>query len=208
MVIEDIYKKISDMKMEALNDGVPIMQDDTIDFITNFIASKDVLNVLEIGSAVGYSAIMMALSSSNVNVVTIERDKDRYMKALKNIKDFGLEDRITLIFNDALNVSLKKKFDLIVIDAAKGKNKEFFLNFIDNLDINGTVITDNINFHGFTKMDLDKIASRNVRGLVRKINDYIDFLNNSPLYKTKFYDIGDGISVTERSDFRGDISKE
>lgn len=207
MVInDDIYKKVSKMKKEALFDEVPIMQDDTIDFITNFIVSKNVRNVLEIGSAVGYSAIMMALSSCNVNVVTIERDNERYLKALRNIKDFGLESRITLVFNDALNVSFKKKFDLIVIDAAKGKNKDFFLKFIDNLDIGGAVITDNINFYGLTKVD-DMTLSRNVRGLVRKINDYVDFLKSSSLYETRFYDLGDGISVTERSDFDGDSGK-
>ena len=206
MVNDDIYKKVSKMKKEALFDEVPIMQDDTIDFITNFIVSKNVRNVLEIGSAVGYSAIMMALSSCDVNVVTIERDNERYLKALRNIKDFGLESRITLVFNDALNVSFKKKFDLIVIDAAKGKNKDFFLKFIDNLDIGGAVITDNINFYGLTKVD-DMTLSRNVRGLVRKINDYVDFLKSSSLYETRFYDLGDGISVTERSDFDGDSGK-
>ena len=207
MVInDDIYKKVSKMKKEALLDGVPIMQDDTIDFITDFIVSRNVRNVLEIGSAVGYSAIMMALSSCDVNVVTVERDNERYLKALRNIKDFGLESRITLVFNDALNVSFKKKFDLIVIDAAKGKNKDFFLRFIDNLDIDGAVITDNINFHGLTKVD-ERTLSRNVRGLVRKISDYVDFLKSSSLYETRFYDLGDGISVTERSDFDGDSGK-
>ena len=197
MVIDDIYKKISDMKMEALNNGVPIMQDDTIDFITNFIASKDVLNVLEIGSAVGYSAIMMALSSFNVNVVTIERDKDRYMKALKNIKDFGLEDRITLIFNDALNVSLKKKFDLIVIDAAKGKNTFFFEKYKSNLVKGGTIITDNLSFHGLVE-DNSLIKTKNQKGIVNKIKDFISFLDNNEEFTTEYIPVGDKIAISKR----------
>lgn len=196
--INNVYSNIKAIKREALEDNVPIMQDDTIDFITDYIADKRVKKVLEIGTAVGYSAIMMALSSPLVTVVTIEKDKDRYIKALKNVKKMGLEDRIILIYNDALEVKLKEKFDLIIIDAAKSKNKEFFSHFESNLDTNGSIITDNLSFHGFVKKDLKEITSKNVRGLVKKIRAYIEFLNDNIKYKTKFYELGDGISVTER----------
>ena len=109
-----------------------------------------------------------------------------------------LENRITLIFNDALGVKLDEKFDLIIIDAAKSKNLDFFSHFEKNLEVNGSVITDNINFHGYVNKDLSEIPSRNIRGLVKKIRNYIEFLQNNVKYKTKFYDLGDGISVTER----------
>lgn len=196
--INNVYSNIKELKREALEDNIPIMQDDTIDFITDYIADKRIKKVLEIGTAVGYSAIMMALSSPLVTVVTIEKDKDRYIKALKNVKKMGLEDRIILIYNDALEVKLKEKFDLIIIDAAKSKNKEFFSHFESNLDTNGSIITDNLSFHGFVKKDLKEITSKNVRGLVKKIRAYIEFLNDNIKYKTKFYELGDGISVTER----------
>ena len=196
--INNVYSNIKAIKREALEDNIPIMQDDTIDFITDYIADKRIKKVLEIGTAVGYSAIMMALSSPIVTVVTIEKDKDRYIKALKNVKKMGLEDRIILIYNDALEVKLKEKFDLIIIDAAKSKNKEFFSHFESNLDTNGSIITDNLSFHGFVKKDLKEITSKNVRGLVKKIRAYIEFLNDNIKYKTKFYELGDGISVTER----------
>lgn len=196
--INNVYSNIKEIKREALEDNIPIMQDDTIDFITDYIADKRIKKVLEIGTAVGYSAIMMALSSPLVTVVTIEKDKDRYIKALKNVKKMGLEDRIILIYNDALEVKLKEKFDLIIIDAAKSKNKEFFSHFESNLDTNGSIITDNLSFHGFVKKDLKEITSKNVRGLVKKIRAYIEFLNDNIKYKTKFYELGDGISVTER----------
>lgn len=196
--INNVYSNIKAIKREALEDNIPIMQDDTIDFITDYIADKRIKKILEIGTAVGYSAIMMALSSPLVTVVTIEKDKDRYIKALKNVKKMGLEDRIILIYNDALEVKLKEKFDLIIIDAAKSKNKEFFSHFESNLDTNGSIITDNLSFHGFVKKDLKEITSKNVRGLVKKIRAYIEFLNDNIKYKTKFYELGDGISVTER----------
>lgn len=196
--IDNIYSNIKEIKRTALDENVPIMQDETMDFITNFIAEKRIKKVLEIGTAVGYSSIMMALSSPLVTVVTIEKDKDRYIKALKNIKKMGLEDRIIPMFKDALEVKLKDKFDLIIIDAAKSKNKEFFTHFENNLEITGAIITDNLSFHGYVKKDLKEISSRNVRGLVKKIRSYIEFLNKTTKYKTKFYEIGDGISVTER----------
>ena len=173
-MVNNVYSNLKEIKREALDENVPIMQDDTIDFITDFIADKRVKKILEVGTAVGYSAIMMALSSPLVTVVTIEKDKDRYIKALKNVKKMGLEDRIILIYNDALEVKLKEKFDLIIIDAAKSKNKEFFSHFESNLDVNGSIITDNLSFHGYVEKDLSEISSRNVRGLVRKIRAYID----------------------------------
>ena len=192
------YSMIKEMKEYANIENVPIMQDEGIEFLTTFIMKKQIKKVLEIGTAIGYSSIMMALSDKDVHITTIERDEVRYLEALKNIKKFKLEERITLIFNDALQVDLDEEFDLIFIDAAKGKNKEFFNQFEKNLAIDGYVITDNMNFHGYVAMNEEEIESKNIRGIVRKIKDYIYFLENHMLYKTTIYNIGDGVAVTER----------
>ena len=189
---------IKEIKDYATLNNVPIMQDAGIDFLTTFILKKQIKNVLEIGTAIGYSAIMMAKTKEDIHITTIERDETRYMEALKNIKKFNLEDRITLIFNDALNVKIEGDFDLIFIDAAKGKNKDFFEHFESNLSMNGYVITDNMLFHGYVEMDEAEIPSKNIQGIVRKIKDYTYFLENHMLYKTTIYKIGDGIAVTER----------
>ena len=189
---------IRNLKEYAINNNIPIMQDEGIDFLTTFIVKKQIKNVLEIGTAIGYSAIMMARCSNDIHITTIERDEARYMEALKNIKKFELEDRITLIFNDALNVKLDEEFDLIFIDAAKGKNQDFFERFEGNLSMNGYIITDNMNFHGYVKMPEEDITSKNILGIVRKIKDYTYFLENHMLYKTTIYDVGDGVAVTER----------
>ena len=194
----DVYKDIREIKAYALENNVPIMLDDGIDFLINYIVKNNKKNILEVGTAIGYSAIMMALSSPDIKITTIERDKERYLEAIKNVKKFNLEDRITLIFNDALEVKLKEKFDLIFIDAAKSKNEEIFKHFEPNLDTNGVVVTDNINFHGYVKQELSEIESRNIRGLVRKIKNYINFLENNVKYKTTFYELGDGIAITEK----------
>lgn len=189
---------INALKEYATINNIPIMQDEGIDFLTTFIMKKQIKNILEVGTAIGYSAIMMAKTSNDIHVTTIERDETRYMEALKNIKKFNLEDRITLIFNDALNVNLEEDFDLIFIDAAKGKNKDFFEHFEKNLAINGYIVTDNMYFHGYVEMNEEEIPSKNIQGIVRKIKDYTYFLENHMLYKTTIYKVGDGVAVTER----------
>ena len=189
---------IKEIKEYAMRENIPIMQDDGIEFLTSFIIKKQIKNVLEIGTAIGYSAIMMALSNKDVHITTIERDEVRYMEALKNIKKFNLENRITLIFNDAINVNLEEEYDLIFIDAAKGKNRDFFEHFEGNLTSDGYIITDNMYFHGYVEMPEEEIPSKNILGIVRKIKDYTYFLENHMVYKTTIYNIGDGIAVTER----------
>lgn len=195
---EDSSLEIQKLKDYAKLENIPIMQDEGIDFLTSFVEKKQIKNILEIGTAIGYSAIMMAKVSSDIHITTIERDEARYLEALKNIKKFNLEDRITLVFNDALNVEFDEMYDLIFIDAAKGKNQDFFTHFEKNLNNDGYIITDNMGFHGYVEMNEEELPSKNIRGIVRKIKDYIYFLENNMVYKTIIYKIGDGIAVTER----------
>lgn len=194
----DKYALIREMKQYAEVNNVPIMMDEGIDFLTTFILKNHVKNVLEIGTAIGYSAIMMALVDPNLKITTIERDEIRYLEALKNVKAFGLENRITLIYNDAFNVKLDEKFDLIFIDAAKAQNIKFFEMFERNLEYRGVIITDNLKFHGLVDKKEEEIKSKNLRSLVRKIKDYIDYLKTNEKYNTEFFEVGDGISVSTR----------
>ena len=133
---------------------------------------------------------------SDITVTTIERDEARYLEAVKNIKKGNLEDRIELIFGDALEVNLEDKYDLIFIDAAKAQNGKFFERFEINLKDNGTIITDNMNFHGLVFKNEEEIESRNLRQLVRKVRNYKEFLISNPKYETLFLDIGDGLAVS------------
>lgn len=194
----DKYALIREMKQYAEVNNVPIMMDEGIDFLTTFILKNHVKNVLEVGTAIGYSAIMMALVDPNVKITTIERDEIRYLEALKNVKAFGLENRITLIYNDAFNVKLDEKFDLIFIDAAKAQNIKFFEMFERNLESDGVIITDNLKFHGLVEKKEEEVKSKNLRALVRKIKDYIDYLKTNEKYNTEFFEVGDGISVSKR----------
>ncbi|HIR59914.1 MAG TPA: O-methyltransferase [Candidatus Onthousia excrementipullorum] len=189
---------IKEIREYAKENKVPIMQPEGIDFLTTFIIKHQIKNVLEIGTAIGYSAIMMSLCSPTLKVTTIERDEERYLEAIKNIKKLNLENRITLIFNDALKTKINEKYDLIFIDAAKAQNIKFFELFERNLNEGGFIITDNMYFHGLVKKNEKEIKSRNVRGIVRKIKDYITFLKENENYNTTIYEIGDGIAVSEK----------
>lgn len=189
---------IKELKEYAKENDVPIMQDAGIDYLTTFIVKHQISRVLEVGTAIGYSAIMMALANPKLKVVSIERDEERYLEAVKNVKKFELEDRITLLFKDALDVKINDKFDLIFLDGAKGQNINFFEHFERNLDDGGYFITDNIEFHGYVSKNEEEIKSRNLRQLVRKIKNYIDFLKTNPYYETTFISKGDGIAVTKK----------
>jgi len=187
---------INSIKEYAYANNIPIMQDEGINYLINYIKENNIKNILEIGTAIGYSAIMMCMADKDVSVVTIERDEKRYLEAIKNIKKFKLEERIHLIYNDALEVKLNNQYDLIFIDAAKAQNKNIFERFEKNLRESGTIITDNMNFHGLIFEDEKNITSRNLRQLVRKIKDYRIFLENNVYYETEILNIGDGIAIS------------
>jgi predicted O-methyltransferase YrrM len=193
MLNNEIIKK---MENYAKENNVPIMTKGGINYLLKYIKKNDIKNILEVGTAIGYSSIMMCGVADDIRVTTIERDEKRYLEAIKNIKKTGLEERIHLIYNDALNVKLDDKYDLIFIDAAKAQNRKFFERFEVNLVDNGTIITDNMNFHGLVDKEVEDIKSRNLRQLVKKIKEYRVFLENNKKYETEFLDIGDGMAVS------------
>lgn len=198
--MNNAYEIVKEIRTYAKENNVPIMLDDGIEFLTNYIVENKINTVLEIGTAIGYSAIMMALANPNLTVTTIERDEKRYLEALKNIKKLNLENRITLIFNDALDVNIEGKYDLIFIDAAKAQSIKFFEKFERNLNPGGVIVTDNLEFHGLVKKKEEEIESRNLRALVRKVKEYINFLKANDRYETEFLSIGDGISVSKKTE--------
>ncbi len=190
--------KILEMEEYAKEYNVPIIERDSIAFIMKFIKANDVKEILEIGSAIGYSAILMASVKDDVKITTIERDETRYMECLKNVKKCELEDRINVVYQDALEMNLSGvSYDLIFIDAAKGQYTKFFEKFKYFLKPGGVIISDNLKFHGHVG-NRSKIASRNLKQLVGKIENYIDFLKDNDEFETKFYDVGDGLSVSIR----------
>lgn len=195
----DNYKEvIRDIIDYAEKENIPIMQKEGIYYLTSYIDKHDITNILEIGTAIGFSAIMMSMVRDNIKVTSIEKDEKRYLEAVKNVKRMGLEDRITLVFNDALKVNLDDKYDLIFIDAAKSKNRELFEKFQSLLKPDGVIVTDNMNFHGLINKDEEEIKSKNLKGLVRKVKEYHEFLKTNKNYDTEIINVGDGVAFSKR----------
>lgn len=188
---------MEEMEKYAYENRIPIMQKDGILYLCEFIKNNNVKKILEIGSAIGYSSIMMASVDKDITITTIEKDEERYNIAVENINKYGYDKNINIFLGDASDFSFEEKFDLIFIDAAKGKNTFFFNKFKDNLNINGTIITDNLSFHGLVENE-SLVKTKNQKGIVNKIKAYIDFLDNNEEFTTKYISVGDKIAISKR----------
>ena len=190
-------QNIDDIKLYAAKNSIPIMRDGGIEFICSYIKEHNIKRILEIGTAIGFSTIEFAKVAPDIKVTTIELDIDRHIKALQNIHDSGLDDRITAINADALQLDLDEQFDLIFIDAAKGQYINFFEKYKKNLAPDGVFISDNLSFHGMVE-DLTLTHNYSTIKLVKKIRKYIEFLRQNSEFSTTFFAFGDGISVSKR----------
>lgn len=188
---------LKEIEKYAKDNRIPIMLPDGIAYLCNLIEEKNLKNILEIGSAIGYSAIRMALVNKDVKVTTIEKDPERYQIAVANIHKMDLGDRINIILDDALNTNITGKFDLIFIDASKGNNINFFKKYSPNLNKDGIIVTDNLLFHGLVN-DESLIQTKNQHGIVRKIKDYINFLDTNEEFQTIYETVGDGLAISKR----------
>lgn len=190
-------EQLPEIRTYARKNAIPIMRDDGCEFICNYIREHNVKTVLEIGTAIGFSAIEFARAADDVHVTTLEVDIDRCIKAKQNIHDQGLDDRITAINCNALMYDLEGQFDLIFIDAAKAQYIKFFEKYKANLAPGGVFISDNLAFHGMVE-DISLTHNYSTIKLVKKIIKYIDFLKANEEFETTFYECGDGISVSRR----------
>ena len=188
---------MKELEEYAKINNIPIMQKDGILYLINYIKENNIKNILEIGSAIGYSSIMMASINSDIRITTIERDKDRYDLAVFNIKKYNLDKQINIIYGDAVDTDITGMYDLIFIDAANGKNVFFFEKYKNNLVKRGTIITDNLSFHGLVE-DSDLVKTKNQRGIVNKIKDFISFLDNNEEFATEYIPVGDKIAISKR----------
>ncbi|MCY1028401.1 O-methyltransferase [Mammaliicoccus sciuri] len=181
--------------------NVPIMDKISTEFVKQLIRIKDVKSILEIGTAIGYSAMHFASCDPDINVWTIERKEEMYEQAISNIKDFGYESQINVIFSDALEafelLPTDQSFDMIFIDAAKAQSQKFFELYEPLLKDDGIIITDNILYHGFVS-NIEIVRNRNVKQMVKKVQKYNQWLMNHDKYKTTLINIGDGMAISKK----------
>ncbi len=190
-------ERIINIRSYAKDNDVPIINEEGLALLKQVIMLTDSTNILEIGTAIGYSAINMALINDNINITTIERNEVMYNKANENISNFNLQGRINTIFDDALNVDESKlgQFDLIFIDAAKSQYTKFFEKYETTLRGKGIIFTDNLIFHNLV---VETIKDKNLRQLVTKIKKFSKWLVDNENYDTYIYEIGDGVAISIR----------
>ena len=187
-----------DLKEYAANNHVPIIKDGGLDFTIALIKKADCKMILELGSAIGYSAIKMAKTAADIYIDTLEKNEEMYLKAKENIAKAALNDRISIYHTDIKDFKTDKLYDLIFVDAAKAQYYNYLNQFIGNLKEDGVMVFDNIAFHGMVK-DPSLTKNRNTKALVKKIRKFKELVQEDDRFDIMIYeDIGDGILTLRR----------
>lgn len=184
---------------------VPIMESVAIDFMLKIIQVHQPKKILEIGTAIGYSALRMLDASPKAKIITIEKDEARYKEAIETIENLNKNEQIHVLLGDALEIleqfqSKNETFDFIFIDAAKGKYKEFFQLVHPLLETGGLLVTDNVLFRNYV-VDIEE-APKRFKSMVRKIDEYNHMLTSHPEYITSILPIGDGVMLSFKKEGR------
>lgn len=194
---------LEELEQDALSRNIPVMQKEGILFLIEQLKDRQAKSCLEIGSAIGYSAMMMVTHVEDLKVETIELDYMRYSEAVKHIEERQLQERIFIHHDDALtfdtNQFVINQFDCLFIDAAKAQYQKFFEKYVPFVSEKGIIIVDNLDFHGMV-FDIDHIKNRNTKQLVKKIKRFKDWIFQNDDYDVTYYPVGDGICVIQRKE--------
>ena len=191
-------KTIEQIKEKALKDHIPIIMDDTLEVVGKILENKKPDRILEIGTAVGYSAIRFSkYLNENGYIDTIERDEERISEAKQNIKDLNLEEKIHLYEGDALEVlpTLTGPYDVVFIDAAKGKYPIFLSEALRMLASHGIIVADNVLYKGYVMSDYNKHKQRTA---VRGLREFLKELTENENLTTEILEVGDGLAISKK----------
>lgn len=189
-------QEIENIKQKALEEHIPIIMDDTLDVIAKYLKEIEPKRILEIGTAVGYSAICFSeFLEHKGRIDTIERDKERVNEAKENIKKAGVEEKIHIYEGDAVELlpTLNEKYDVVFIDAAKGKYPFFLKEALRMIEPNGIIFADNILYKGYVMSDYNKHKQRTA---VRNLREYIKEVSENPNLETEILEVGDGLAIS------------
>ena len=190
--------KIETLREYAEQNAVPIVDRLSLEMIKQLIRIHRAKNILEIGTAIGYSSMQFASVSNDIHITTIERDEEMITQAKSNFETYGYSSQIRLIEGNALeqyNEVNDKQYDIIFIDAAKAQSKKFFEYYTPLLRNGVLVITDNVLYHGFVS-NIDIVRSRNVKQMVKKVQKFNDWLISLENYSTNFINMDDGLAIS------------
>ena len=187
-----------EIKKYGQENKVPITLDDTLSFLLETINKNDSKEILEIGTAIGYGSICMAENTNCTHIDTLEKDEIRFNIANENIKNKGLNDKITTYLCDAVNYlkTCNKKYDFIYLDGPKGQYITYLPLLTKLLNPNGIIFADNLNFHGMVTGEIP--VTKGCRAMIKGLKNYIQEVTTNPIYETILYkEIGDGVGVTK-----------
>ncbi|MBO4293229.1 MAG: O-methyltransferase [Clostridia bacterium] len=190
-------EELEKIKQKALEDHIPIIMDDTLEVIAKYLREIKPNRILEIGTAVGYSAMCFSkYLADGGKIDTIERDEERIKEAKINIKNVGVDDKIKIYEGDAVEIlpTLDEKYDAVFIDAAKGKYPFFLKESLRMIKENGIIFADNILYKGYVMSDYNKHKQRTA---VRNLREYIKEVSENPNLETEILEVGDGLAVSK-----------
>ena len=189
--------ELEKIKKKALEDKVPIIMDDTLEAVAKILSEIKPNKILEIGTAVGYSAICFSeYLQENGKIDTIERDTERVKEARENIKRAEVEDKINIYEGDAVEIlpTLNDEYDVVFIDAAKGKYPFFLNQALSMIKTGGMIIADNVLYKGYVMSDYNKHKQRTA---VRNLREYIAQITNNTKLETEILEVGDGLAISK-----------
>lgn len=188
---------VNQLMQEAEQRHIPVIEREVAALLKLIIKMSGTKTILEIGTAIGYSAILFATAAGNgAKVVTIERNSDYTKEAIENIQDAGMENTIKVLHGDALEVlpCLKEPFDMIFLDGAKGHYSEMLEASIQLLQPGGLLISDNILFRGMVAND--DLIRRRKKTIAMRMRQYLKTITNHPQLETSILPVGDGLAIS------------
>lgn len=184
------------VKKRALENHIPIIMDDTLEVLKEVLEKENPKRILEIGTAVGYSASCFARYTGNDCIIdTIELDEERAKEAIQNVEKIGVSDRINIMIGNAVDIlpSLNNVYDIVFIDAAKSKYSIFLEEGLRLIKNKGVILADNVLYKGYVMSDYNKHKQRTA---VRHLREYIKEVTENSNLETEILEVGDGIAIT------------
>ncbi|CAG7840642.1 methyltransferase [Clostridium novyi B str. ATCC 27606] len=198
-LIKEDNKILKELKEFAIKEHVPIVQDEVANFLKFMVLSNKPKKILELGTAIGYSSILMNIAcNGQCEITTIERDDNMVNIAKDNIVKYGFDDKIKILQGDCLEIlpGIDEQFDLIFMDAGKGHYNHFLPHCMRMLKKDGMIIADNVLFRGMVASD--ELVKRRKITIVKRMRSYLEMVSSDENLITSVIPMGDGIAITTR----------